>query len=174
VTDVLVATAYPQRFAVGPSGAERALRDGRTADDLGRGRPGAVAVMSPMYGGWGWDAFGLGPLGFNAWNSGFFPGGGFGPGVGFLPRGAFWGAGPVVVTRPSGPPASDTRLRVVPGRGYTRDDEGSGAGRSSAGSSGGSVVRSGGGSSGGSSSGESSSSGSGSASGSGRTAKPRP
>jgi hypothetical protein len=122
VTDVLVATAFPQRFALGPSGAERALRDGRGALDAepARGRPGPVAVMTPGWGGWGggwgWDGLGFGPFGFNS-----FANGAFVPGLGFVPRGGFWGAGPVVVVRP-GPGAgegSTLRPRVVPGRGYS-------------------------------------------------------
>jgi hypothetical protein len=183
VTDVLVATAFPQRFALGPSGAERALRDGRGAldDEPARGRPGPVAVMTPGWGGWGggwgWDGLGFGSLGFGSFGLNSFANGAFVPGLGFVPRGGFWGAGPVVVVRP-GPGAgegSTLRPRVVPGRGYSAGDyTGSGSARPTGSSGSGasaspSVSR--GGYSGGGSSGASS--GGASSSGGGRTAKPR-
>lgn len=190
VTDVLVATTFPQRFALGPSGAERALRESRDANDP-RGRPGPVAVlMSPVYGGWGWDALGFGPfgynaLGYNAWNGGYYPG------AGYYPRGGYWGTGPVVIVRP-GPNAGGERPRIVPGRGYSQgDNASSGSARPSGGSpsrgwdsepsvsrggySGGTTSSGGAASSAGSSSsGSSSGSSSTSSDGGGRTAKPRP
>jgi hypothetical protein len=173
VTDVLVATAYPERFALGPSGAERTLRERRDASDDGS-RTGPVAMMTPGFGGWGWDGLsplGFSPFGLNAWNTGFIPG------LGFVPRGGFWGAGPVVVARPSAP-ASGERGRVVPGRGYTGGDgASSGSARPAGGGPSASPAVSRGGYSGGSSSGAARSGGSSSgssSSGGGRTAKPRP
>jgi hypothetical protein len=52
-------------------------------------------------------------------------------GNGFFPGGGFWGTGPVVVVRPAPSPgeAEAGRARVVPGRGYTRDDASSGGAR---------------------------------------------
>ena len=185
VTDVLVATTFPQRFALGPSGAERTLRESRDANDA-RGRPGPVAVlMSPMYGGWGWDGLGFGPfgyntlgynaLGYNAWNTGYYP------------RGGYWGTGPVVIVRP-GPTAGGDRPRIVPGRGYSQgDNASSGSARPSGsapsrgwgsepavsrgGYSGATTSSGGAASTSGSSAGGSSST---SSDGGGRTAKPRP
>jgi uncharacterized membrane protein YgcG len=178
VTDVLVATSFPQRFALGPSGAERALREPRAADDaLALGRPGPVAVLnSPLYGGWGWNAYGLGPFGYNAWAPGF------GYGLGYYPRGGYWGSGPVVVVRP-GPTAAGERPRFTPGRGFSQGDNPTvGSARTTesqpapsrewSGSS--PSMGSGGFSSGGASSGGASSSGASSGGGEARTAKPRP
>jgi hypothetical protein len=177
VTDVLVATSFPQRFALGPSGAEPTVREPRAADDVALGRPGPVAVLtSPMFGGWGWNAFGFGPFGYNAFGYNAL---GYGYGPGYFPRGGYWGTGPVVVVRPPG--GGGVGARAVPGRGYSQGDSPTtGSARSTEGSPSMSRGWGGGGSSagasaggGGYSSGGSSSAGS-SSGGGARTAKPRP
>jgi hypothetical protein len=170
VTDVMVATTYPQRFAVGPSGAARAERPGR--DDMASGRPGPAAVLSPAWGGaWGNPWWGSNAFGFNAWNGGFGPGFGFAPG--FFP-GGFWGTGPVVVVRGNaGPPARATRGGYSQGGTATTGSAFPTGGSSSAGWGGPSVSRAGSGGYSGGTSGGSARSG-GSSGGSGRTASPRP
>ncbi len=189
VTDVMVATTYPQRFALDPSGAQRAERPAR--DDGAGGRPGPVALLSPVGGPfvgawgnqwWAWNSLAFSPLALNNWGMGFPPGFGFGPG--FVPGGGFWGAGPVVVVRGGGGPgARATRSGYSQGGSATTGSAFPTDGSRDTGWNGGPATsRAGAGSSGGYSGGSAPSGGSSAGSGgysggsssSGRTASPRP
>jgi uncharacterized membrane protein YgcG len=113
VIDVMIALSYPQDFAVNLAQADgQVIPTGRTqanAQEALRDGPTVYMNWDPLYS----DSYGYysrygyrGGLGY----SGFYPG--------------YWYQGtPVVITRPSGTvdvPDSDTRGRMVKGRGYTR------------------------------------------------------
>jgi hypothetical protein len=166
VIDVMIALSYPQNFAVNLAQADgQVIPTGRTqtnAQEALRDGPTVYMNWDPLYS----DSYGYysrygyrGGLGY----SGFYPG--------------YWYQGtPVIITRPSGSvdvPDSETRGRMVKGRGYTRpsSDGGSSSGSPRGSASGGSGSS---GSSGGSTSSGGSSSGGSSSGSEPRTAKPKP
>lgn len=153
VIDLMVALSYPRVFAINRSTQEGELRPGERSRpmDMGRRRPGPIAVMDPWghYPGYGW---------------GYYPGYGYSRG--------YYGRPVVIVKAPDDNEESRPRARAVKGQGYTRRSDDSSAGTGSTPRSSGSSSQGSGSST--SSSGSTSQGSEGSSSGSGRTAKPRP
>jgi uncharacterized membrane protein YgcG len=156
VIDVMVAVTYPERFRLAPEGAPTEVAAAQVA--------GGYPVAFRGYRSYLWDPFwGAGAYGYSPYYSRF---GYYGYGYGGY--GGYWGYVPATIVVQPAPNVVIPRGRVVPGRGYVRDNgssDNSGSARPSASSGNGD---SGGGSSSGGGGGGSSSGGGG-----GRRAVPR-
>lgn len=186
--DLMVALSNPRTFAVLPNGSS--VERIRTTTAMRGNMRDMNTVNSIAFGGWGmssaamFDQFACARYGYRSRSFGYnncamygmySP---YGYGNGYGPN-WYWGNQPVVIlprpgTGTGAGGVAETRGRVVPGRGYTRErDAGSSSGFAAPGA--GPAARSSGssGSSGGSSSGAGSSGGSSGGSSTGRTAKAR-
>jgi len=137
VIDMVVATSYPDRFAIAPTGPEEYADQ---ADDRYRPRK----YLSMGYGGFGWsrwDRWGYSP--YSGYNSLY----GFNS-YGYTGGYGYYGYQPtIVVLRPGSgsTPAAGNRGRVVRGRGYSSggsSNSGRSVRRADPGSSGGAAARS--------------------------------
>lgn len=199
VIDVMVALSYPKVFAVNPnSGLDEyaPVSAARRAPLYGDSLYGTRYAQPWCYSPWGWDYYG--PWGGPPYGCGYYSPFGYSPygyapyGYGYNPwyggYGWNYGGGTVVIVSGGGGGQPAPHGRIVKGRGYTRNGQGTGSGsqarprdrnepsqrrEASSGSSAGSRSSASSGSSASSSSGSSSKPSSSSSS-SGRTAKPRP